>query len=444
MSFPSINDDDELSREDYKYTRQNKHTISSSVLSSSSSSNNNLLPIINNNEPRQEYQLSQCNSADSCIKCIKLIESLIPMEDKYEALEKMYNDVKVLKMKLKLFSETSSSSSASSSYTNYTNTSIKLNVEVPTFDKSKHYLPRFVQNFEQILVTANIDKTQWGNLLVQKLIPDSEVRNDVYKLVISNKSWNDIVYLVNSKYKNIALESSAVKAYLDFRWTKSIGSVEDHSNEFLKLIEQSGKDLSNDLVKSSTLNDQTIITSFTKNAPQKLLNTIPHLHKAFSNWEMMIDSLKEAEADFNFKSKFVSTDISSKDTLQMNLDYHDESLNAGNDDGIPKEATVMFTKSRSGRGGDYNYRVGGRGGFRGSSGFRGRGGRGGGGVAGRSHRTINGTNACSFFLTPKGCFKAEKCTNSHDISTIADAYKSLHSTKSRSISENSADSKSSY
>lgn len=437
MSFTSSNDEqssinDEQTFREEKYTQ--RQTISSLLSSASSYCNNNLLLPTPNNEQRQEYQLSQCNSAESCTKCIKIIDNLIPLENNFEKLEKMYNDVKVLKMKLKLFSETSSSAS---SYTNTTttttttNASIKLNVDVPTFDKSKHYLPRFIHNIEQILVTANIDKNQWGNILVQKLVPDSEVRNDVYKLVIANKSWNDIVSLVNIKYKNIALESSAVKAYLDFKWLKSIGSVEDHSNEFLKLIEQSGKDLSNDLIKASVLNDQTIITSFTKNAPKKLLNTIQHLHRAFSNWDMMIEALKEAEADFNYKSKFVSTDVSSKDTLQINLEYHDESLNAGNDDDIPKEATVMFTKSRSGRGG-----------FRGSSSFRGRGGRGGGSGAGHSHRTINGTNACSFFLTPKGCFKAERCSNSHDISTIAEAYKSLHSSKSRSRPEDSADSKS--
>lgn len=380
-SYPSINDDDELFRED-KHTQ--KQTISSLLSSSSSSSSSSV--------SSQSNDISNNHS-----------------------------------------NQQSSSASSVSVVTN------KYNVTITPYDPDTHFISEWIEYFQQQVSATSTNQKEWSSKLYLNLPMNSRIRNLAYSLCIQNKDYKFIKQEILSTFHTPATIRQAASDLASFNWSAETGTVDKHVDAFIRILKRCGKDVDSIDVNGSnvTLDDPSTIEQFTRKLPLGLRKLINNSSTKFASWWSTIDTIKDAEAEYSSIRRMANgsngngaTSSSSSDNKLIDLSYHNNIDPYSNNDfstksdgsESPSSTTVLHVRTR-GRGGY----------FRGSRGGGHRGGRGGSysGHPRKRSTTIYGSNACTFHLTAEGCFKGDKCPNSHDPQAIAEAYKNLHLNKSK-------------
>ena len=382
MSFPSINDD-ELFRDEDKHTQ--KQTISS-LLSSSSSSSSSSASLQSNNMMKSNNNSNQQSSASS----VSIVTN-------------------------------------------------KYNVTITPYDPDTHFIQEWIAYFEQQVSATSSNDKEWASKLYLNLPMNSRIRNLAYTLCVQNKTYKVIKQEILSTFHTPATIRQAASDLASFNWCAEIGTADKHIDAFLRILKRCGKDVDTIDVNGSnvTLDDPSTIEQFTRKLPLGLRKLINNSSTKFASWWSTIDSIKDAEAEYSSIRRMANggngngaTSSSSSDNKLIDLSYHNNIDPYSNNDFSTKSdgsespsSTVLHVRSR-GRGGY----------FRGSRGGGHRGGRGGSysGHPRKRSTTIYGSNACAFYLTAEGCFKGDKCVNSHDPQAIADAYKNLHKSKGAS------------
>jgi hypothetical protein len=279
--------------------------------------------------------------------------------------------------------------------------------------------------YEQQIGATTSDKSEWSSKLYLNLPIYSRIRHQAYTLYMKGTTYQDIKQQLLQLFVNPASIRQAAAELASFKWTHSVGNVEKHVDLFMRILTRIGKDLTFDINGCNpTLDDPITIEHFTRFMPISLRKLITDTHIKFSNWFDTIDALKAAEAEYaDINRKFAPTVNVTSDNKMTDISYHHVVDPYSLSSTTPESsATVLHVKTR-----DTNIPRGGRG--RGTrphhAGSR-------GGNYKTRNRTIDGTNACAFYLTPKGCYKGSSCSYSHDINVIADAFKNMHLKRSAS------------